>query len=683
MRPRLSKSRRPNKTRQLDAFKQQVVALEKQQTERIAAAKPLQVAWEPHGLATLETAGNLNNGLFAQYRFDEGKGEMAHDSAGNFADAKITGKVMWGAGKSGNAVLFDGTTALILGDKFAPERTDKFSYGAWINPASGETMTVLSKMDESDAYRGFDLFVESGRPAVHLIHKWPENAVKVETKNAVKPGTWTHVFITYNGSGKADGVHIYLDGKAAEVDVQANALTDTIQTKIPLVIGRRTPGTPFKGLLDDVRIYSRELTANEVASLADYDTLKTILALAPDKRTKEQADTLTNYYLNNIDPQYPGITAKVNDARKQRDDYDAGIPTCMVMQEQDKPRDTFLLLRGQYDQHGEKMTTGTPAVLPPLPANVPPNRLALAEWLVAPTHPLTSRVQVNRLWQMLFGTGIVKTCENFGLQGELPSHPELLDYLATEFIRTKWDMKQMVRLMVTSATYRQSADVTPAMRERDPENRLLAHAPRFRLPAEMLRDQALAVSGLLVEHLGGPSVKTYQPAGLWEEIAIGGNFTEQKYVQDHGDKLYRRTMYTFWKRSCPPPSLQTLDAPEREFCIVRRSVTNTPLQSLVLMNDPVYVESSRKFAERILLEGGSSDAARLVWAFRMLTARVPTGAELSVPAIRPEQATDRIPRRQACGGETPSRRRVPPQSETGYVGTRGVGRRRQPPVQSR
>ena len=258
------------------------------------------------------------------------------------------------------------------------------------------------------------------------------------------------------------------------------------------------------------------------------------------------------------------------------------------------------------------------------------NRLDLAKWLVRPDHPLTSRVAVNRYWQTVFGMGLVKTAEDFGTQGERPSHPELLDWLATEFVRTGWNTKAMMRLLVTSAAYRQSSKATPAMLEKDPENRLLARGPRNRLQAEFVRDQALSIAGLLVDKIGGPSVHIYQPAGLWEELAFGGGFSAQTYVQDHGDDLYRRSMYTFWKRTVPPPSLQTLDAPEREFCIVRRSTTNTPLQALVLMNDPTYVEASRKFAERLMLEGGSTPAQRIDYAYRLALLRFPKDAERKV-----------------------------------------------------
>ena len=408
-----------------------------------------------------------------------------------------------------------------------------------------------------------------------------------------------------------------------------DTLTDTIQTTVPTTIGRRTPGAPFKGLIDDVRAYNRELTGAEVATLADQDGLKQLFALPADKRTDAQKTQLLAYYLDNVDEPYKKLTAEWNDWKKKQADLDKAIPTSMVMQEMDKPRDTFLLVRGQYDKPGEKITAGLPGFLPAL-GQYPPNRLGLARWLTNPDHPLTSRVAVNRYWQMVFGTGLVKTAEDFGTQGERPSHPELLDWLATEFTRTGWNVKNMMRLIVTSSAYKQSSRLTPALREKDPENRLLARGPRVRLPAEFIRDQALAVSGLLVPKIGGPSVKPYQPAGLWEEIAFGGGFSAQTYQQDHGENLYRRGMYTFWKRTCPPPSLQAFDAPEREFCMVRRSVTNTPLQALALMNDPTYVEASRKLAERMLTEAGKSPSERIQFAYRLCVSRPATPAEQKI-----------------------------------------------------
>ena len=302
----------------------------------------------------------------------------------------------------------------------------------------------------------------------------------------------------------------------------------------------------------------------------------------------------------------------------------------MVMSELKKPRETFVLARGDYRNKTDKVEPGTPAMLPPLPhTEGRPNRLTLARWLVDPSHPLTSRVAVNRYWQMYFGIGLVKRAENFGSQGEPPSHPELLDWLATEFIRSGWDVKAMQRLIVTSAAYRRASQTTPALTEKDPENRLLARGPRYRLPAEMVRDNALAVSGLLNEEVGGKSVFPYQPAGLWEEMAFGDGFSMQTYVPSTGSDLYRRSMYTFWKRTSPPAQLTTFDAPDREKCTARRTITNTPLQALVLLNDPTYLEAARVLAERVLKEAPSPNR-RAALAFELATARPATKSELSV-----------------------------------------------------
>lgn len=371
-----------------------------------------------------------------------------------------------------------------------------------------------------------------------------------------------------------------------------------------------------------------------------------VAALATDaaSRTPEQAAAVKQYFREHISSHLAKVRAKLQTAKAQRETLDKQIPTTMVMQEMPKPRDTFVLMRGEYDKPGEKVSAATPAVLPPFADGTPRNRLGLAQWLVDPSHPLTSRVTVNRYWQLVFGTGLVKTVEDFGMQGELPSHPELLDYLAVEFVSPEgrdaagrplagWDVKGLIRLLVTSSTYRQSASVSPELLVKDPENRLLAHGPRHRLQAEFIRDQALAVSGLLNRQIGGHSVSPYQPAGLWSELASrqdGKNWTAQEFSQSHGQDLYRRTMYTFWKRTSPPPQLATFDAPDRETCTVRRSRTNTPLQALILLNDPTYVEASRKLAERMMKEGGDSPLQRLAFAFELATARKPTPREAAI-----------------------------------------------------
>ncbi|MDB5297672.1 MAG: Protein of unknown function (DUF1553)/Protein of unknown function (DUF1549)/Planctomycete, partial [Phycisphaerales bacterium] len=386
---------------------------------------------------------------------------------------------------------------------------------------------------------------------------------------------------------------------------------------------------------------------NPVPPPAPPADVRAALDLVPAARTDAQRSAVLGYFRRSVWAGGKALVDRAAAARAERDAFEKTVPTAMVMRELPKPRDTFVFTRGEYDKPGEKVAPGTPAFLPPLPAGEPVNRLALARWLVARDHPLTGRVTVNRYWQLIFGTGLVKTSDDFGSQGELPTHPELLDWLAAEFLdgptqgeaaaAGKWDVRHLLRLYVTSATYRQASAVAPALLARDPENRLLARGTRHRLQAELIRDQALAASGLLDGRVGGASVMPYQPPGLWEELMSrgdGANWSAQTYAQSRGPDLYRRTMYTFWKRTSPPPSLATFDAPDRETCTVRRGRTNTPLQALVLMNDPTYVEAARKLAERALTEppAGATDADRLALAFRAVLARKPRPEESTVLA---------------------------------------------------
>jgi len=361
--------------------------------------------------------------------------------------------------------------------------------------------------------------------------------------------------------------------------------------------------------------------------------IQEILKLERAKRNPDQQKQLRDYFIENINPAtratFAALRAKVAEYDKQKKDLDAAIPATMISGDLPQPREAFVLIRGAYDKKGEKVERGVPAILPPMPEGAPNNRLGLAQWLVAPNHPLTARVIVNRYWQQFFGTGLVKTAEDFGAQGVWPTHPELLDWLATEFIRTGWDVKRMHKLMVMSATYRQSSRVSPELLARDPENQLLARGPRFRLDAEVIRDSVLSLSGLLVEREGGKSVKPYQPEGVWEAVAFVGSNTRE-FKQDSGESLYRRSLYTFWKRTSPPPLLATFDAPSRENCTVRRPRTNTPLQALALMNDKQYVEAARKLAARLMKEGGATGPERLTYGFRLATGRTPSARELEV-----------------------------------------------------
>jgi hypothetical protein len=390
------------------------------------------------------------------------------------------------------------------------------------------------------------------------------------------------------------------------------------------------------------------------------------------QRSPEEALSLANYFAAHGEAMAP-LRYDLANARERLAVRTQAFPT-MVMDLAAKPRDTFLLHRGLYSDPGEKVTPATPHALPPLPEGAPANRLGLAMWTVMPSNPLVARVAVNRFWQMLFGIGIVRTAADFGTQGEWPSHPELLDWLAVEFVRSGWDTKALLRTIVRSQTYRQSSVTTPELLERDPDNRLLARGPRFRLSAELIRDQALAVSGLLVRQLGGPSVNPYTPGDPWREIShyASTHATAQSFVQDHGEKLYRRSLYTYWKRTLPPPSLATFDAPNRELCTISRPTTNTPLQSLVLWNDPQFVEAARAFAQRILHRQGT-DRERLEWAFRETVSRKPRPAELAVlqRALARERATFTADPTSAlqllATGESPRDAHLPPQEHAAWA----------------
>lgn len=365
---------------------------------------------------------------------------------------------------------------------------------------------------------------------------------------------------------------------------------------------------------------AKEAASKSPAAADLSGNLVAALDREPGARNSDALREMVNYYQQR-NPEYGNALTKLKAAVDRRDRLAALVPRVMIMDQLKTPRETFMLVKGAYDKPSEKVTVGTPAALPPMPKDAPANRLGLAQWLVDRQHPLTARVTVNRYWQAFFGTGLVKTAEDFGVQGELPSHPELLDWLAVEFIESGWDVKQLHKLIVTSAAYRQSSKVSPQLVERDPDNRLLARGPRFRLPSWMLRDQALAVAGLLVEKQGGPPVKPYQPEGIWEEATFG----KKKYVQDNGEALYRRSLYVFWRRIVGPTMF--FDVSARQVCTVKTIRTNTPLHALTTLNDVTYVEAARAFAERMLKEGGDDRDLQIAWVFRRATARRPTDAE--------------------------------------------------------
>jgi hypothetical protein len=600
---------------------------------------PAQRDWEKALSPAVPRAGEPGHeALLAHYELD---GNFS-DISGRFQHGRmVTGDPTFDTGRVGRAVFFDGDTEVSFGNVGAFDRTDRFSAAFWVRPGGSQPMHVLQKLKDAAGRRGYEWRFDdillvgiqrwSARLTITLASDSPAGAIEIRTRERLRFGDWHHLALTYDGSGKAAGVRLYVAGALADVEVVRDTLAGPLASDAPLKLGSRELGQPFLGRIDDLRLYGRVLAPGEIASLAIDYPARLILSGVFGKRTRDGAAEVRDYFLTHAAPQALRTAyAELKTLNKEKEEFEKGIPTAMVMGEMKKPRETFVLARGDYRNQTEKVQPGVPAILPPLPKDAPLDRLTLARWLVEPNHPLTARVAVNRFWQMYFGYGIVKTQEDFGVQGEPPVHPELLDWLATEFVRTGWDIRAMQRAIVTSATYRQSSKVTPALRERDPENRLLARGPRFRFQAETIRDTALAASGLLNQDVGGPSVLPYQPKGLWEEMAFGEGFSGQAYEQSHGKDLYRRGVYTMWKRTVPAASLSTFDAPDREKCTARRSVTNTPLQALTLMNDPTYVEAARALAQRALLEGGKDDKSRVVYAFRLATARTPNGREVGV-----------------------------------------------------
>jgi hypothetical protein len=498
--------------------------------------------------------------------------------------------------RSGPAQHFDGTHYAEADGKIADfDYQQPFTMAAWIEPESPNA-AIVSHAEDYFEGMGHGLYLVDGKIRLHIHRRFTDLGIRVESVGPVVLGKRQHVLVAYDGGHKAAGVHIYLNGRPVAMKILFDQNLEPIHhPKTPLRIGAGG-GLRFTGTLEDVRIYDRPLDAAEAAVIASGNERE-----APAEIRRAHEELLA--------------------VRRERKEFDGNIPSVMVMADSPSPRDTFLLKRGAYDAPGEKVTAGLPEALATPRAERSKDRLGLAHWLVDRTNPLTARVAVNRFWQSYFGAGIVKTVDDFGAQGEFPVHPELLDWLAVEFMESGWDVKALQKTIVMSAAYRQASRVTAELLQKDPDNRLLARGPRFRLGPEVIRDQALAVSGLLVERVGGPSVKPYQPAGLWQELGGGSG-----YKQDQGEGLYRRSLYSYWKRTVAPPFMVNFDSPNREQCWVFEYRTNSPLQALELMNDVTFLEAARKLAERMMTEGGASAEERVSYGYRLVLARAPDAA---------------------------------------------------------
>jgi hypothetical protein len=653
------------KLRQMDAELAAAKVAFRNLEGQLAAA---QLAWEPTVAKSTPEAWGPANGLVAYYPLNgnldvpvsvtqpraagrpgaagPGPGPGARGPAGAPAAAGTpalaapsgpltaqNGAAQFAQGRVGQAATFDGQRFVqgedIIGFGSYGYYDDKYSMSAWIQPTA-ETGAIITRNADVFEPTGHGLNLFEGHVQYNYVSKWLDEGLRLQSRKKIPLNEWHHVTLTYDGSRYAEGVKLYVDGEPWEWEVQLDDLNNPRPlARQPVKIGAGGgPQNRFKGAIDEVRIYNRDLAAAEVAVLADSSMVSEIAAKPAAARTPAQADKLRDYFLEHAAPA-PVMTAwkMLRTAQDTRDKYYDGLPTVMVMQELPERRQSFILNRGEYDKPGTPVQPKLPAFLVQTSqaGKYAPTRLGLAQWLVSAENPLMTRVTVNRFWQQYFGTGLVRTSEDFGSQGEAPSHPELLDWLAVEFRESGWNVKKLQKLIVLSATYRQASQTSAALLERDPANRLLARGPNVRLSAAVIRDQALAIAGLLVEKVGGPSVYPYQPAGIWRDLN-----SYEDYVQGKGDDLYRRSLYTFWKRTIPPPTMVNFDASSRESCVVRTGYTNTPLQALDLMNNVQYGEASRMLAQHMMQEGGTTPSARIGYAFRRATARLPKPAEEAV-----------------------------------------------------
>ena len=530
----------------------------------------------------------------------EVKGQVFHqDFEGNLGrNSSVPGKI-------GKAIKLTGDDA--FGTKVGNfRRYQPFSISLWMKTPDVKERAVVfhrSRAWTDSGSRGYQLLIEEGKLSWSLIHFWPGNALRIKTKQQVAAGEWVHVTVSNDGSSSSSGLKIYINGAKAECDVIRDYLYKGITGGggDNISIGERFRDRGFKnGLVDEFKVFNRELTRVEVISQVTGDQFE------PD----------LEFYTSAIDMKSLEQKKRLEKARADLANFQEGLQEIMVMRELGKPKPSYILERGAYDKRGKEVFAGTPSFLP---GDGGANRLELTEWLISPENPLTSRVAVNRFWQMCFGEGLVRTPEDFGSQGQIPTHPELLDWLSNYFIDSGWDVKKLLSLILTSSAYKQGSDVPRERLVQDPENRFISRMSRTRLSAEMIRDQSLAVSGLLSAKLGGPPVKPYEVAESFKPMG-----------RDKGEGLYRRSIYTFWKRTGPAPVMMALDASKRDVCRVKRERTSTPLQALVMLNDPQINEASRVFGEKIYQKNEGQIGPTIIEMFTNLTSRSPSEKELKL-----------------------------------------------------
>ena len=564
-------------------------------------------------------------GLEAQVSFDGRQGGNLPDRVRKDKPTKTSGNNKSVAGVHGQGLQLTGDDAVHVQGAGAFRRTQPFSIGMWVNTPKKFERAVIwrrSKAWTDAGSRGYELLLLDGKPSAALIHFDPGNSIRVTAQNPLPPNAWHHVTVTYDGSSSAEGLRLWLNGKPLASTIVRDKLTKNIEGggDPDLRLGERFRDVGFKeGKVDELHVFKRELTAIEVAQLHDGESLSQALATPLKSITPQLRTDLRNYFLATMHPPYIKALQDLQSARDAKRSLIEPIREIMVMRQLEKPRQSYILDRGLYYARGEPVDFDTPQVLPPFPKDQPRNRLGLARWLTSPEHPLTARVTVNRYWQLFFGNGLVRTPEDFGSQGKPPSHPELLDWLARDFIQNGWNLHHLIKRIVLSATYRQSSVALAESREKDPENIYLGRGTTERLSAEMIRDNVLALSGLLVNRSGGPSVKPYEVAVSFKPSNPG-----------KGSDLYRRSVYTWWKRTGPAPVMMTLNASKRDVCRVRREVTSSPLQAFVLLNGPQFMEAARVMAAKLLEKHKDSPASLVEEAFRSFTSRSPGEREREI-----------------------------------------------------
>jgi len=595
---------------------------------RAGGLQPPSVAPDAQGVAVAnrrhEASAFPIPGELARYTFDALTGNKFTNALGGTNFATLVGENKLVPGRSGQAVQFTGDDPvnLPLGNF---QRHEPFSVSLWLRTPDVKDRAVVFHRSQAwtdAASRGYELLIEDGRLKWSLIHFWPGNAISIRATAPVPTNTWTHVVVTSDGSSRADGLRLFVNGRPASTDVIKDNLTKNItgggHDNISLAERMRDRG--FKGgAVDDFRVFRRALTSLEAAATHDEAAAKTLLAKAEAQLSASERAELEDYFFATVDTEFPKQLAALKAARAELVKFADGVKEIMVMRELAQPKKSYVLFRGEYNQRRDEAPPVTPAALSPWPAGAPRNRLGLAQWLTAPDHPLLARVTVNRIWQSLFGRGLVKTAEDFGSQGEKPLYPEVLDWLSLRFIQSGWDTKALMKAIVMSGVYRQRSFADAQTLADDPDNQWLARGPRLRLPAEMIRDNALAAAGLLKPTLGGPPVNPYEMSESFKPASPTG-----------GDGVYRRSLYTNWKRTGPPPALLAFDAPRRAVCTAKRERTDSPLQALILLNGTQYVEAARVLGESLHRDANGNVPAMIEAGFLRCLSRKPDAREQAI-----------------------------------------------------